>query len=369
MPPGTTIGGVDVSGMTAAETAVALQTQYSQPVAIYHQDERIELSPLDTGFALNIEPMISQAQAEMAEQDVWLGYLRFVLGRPLEPLGIEQMQPIHVELQAAHDDMALRQQLSAISSFVDQPALPPRINEETGTFEDGKPGYITDIEASLPDVAAALYKPENREAHLVIIDQPAPQFDIEFLETSIQKQLDAFSGVGSIFIMDLQTGEEISINADAAISGLSILKIMIFEEAYRAIDGPPDEYVQGLFYDTAVKSSNFAANLLLHEVAGEDNTYRGVDFLTESMQRLGLVNTFMAVPYDATPPPPGAPPTSPPPTPNQICSCRPTPPCKPLPKKWARSCPCSTTAHKAAGRCWLCIPTRSRRKNVRPSST
>ena len=302
MPPGTTIAGVDVSGLTAEETAVAIQKQYSQPVIIYHNDERIELSPLDTGFSLNLDAMISEAQTQMAEQDMWMGYLRFVLGRPLEPLGIGSLEPIHVDLQAAHDEFALREQLATIGSFIDQPALPPRIDETTGTFADGSPGFITDIETSLPDVTAALYKPKNREARLVILDQPAPEFDINFLADSIQKQLDAFSGVGSVFIMDLQTGEEVAINADAAISGLSILKIMIFVEAYRTFDGTPNEYVAGLLYDTAVKSSNFGANLLLHEIAGENNTYRGADLLTESMHRLGLVNTFMAVPYDATAP-------------------------------------------------------------------
>jgi beta-lactamase class A len=302
MPPGTTIAGVDVSGLTAEETAVAIREQYSQPVAIYHNDERIELSPLETGFALDIDAMIGEAQAEMAEQDLWMGYLRFVLGRPLEPLGIEPLKPIHVDLIAAHDEFALREQLATIGSFIDQPALPPRINETTGTFEDGKAGYITDIESSLPEIQAALYKPENREAHLIIEDQPAPEFDINFLADSVQKQLDSFSGVGSVFIMDLETGEEVAINADAAISGLSILKIMIFVEAYRTFDGSPNDYVKGLLYDTAVKSSNFGANLLLHEIAGENNTYRGADLLTESMHRLGLVNTFMAVPYDATAP-------------------------------------------------------------------
>lgn len=302
MPPGTTIAGVDVSGMNNEETAVAIQTAYSQPVIVYHNDERIELSPLETGFSLNLDAMISEAQAAMAGRELWMDYLRFVLGRPLEPLGIEPLEPVHVELQAAHDEFALRQQLATISSFIDQPAQPPRINEATGTFEDGEAGYITDIEASLPDVTAALYKPENREAHLIILDQPAPEFDINFLADSIQKQIDAFSGVGSVFIMDLATGEEVSINADAAISGLSILKIMIFVEAYRTFDGSPNEYVKGLLYDTAVKSSNFGANLLLHEIAGEENTYRGADLLTESMHRLGLVNTFMAVPYDATAP-------------------------------------------------------------------
>ena len=98
MPPGTTIAGVDVSGMNAEETAVAIQTSYSQPVIIYHNNERIELSPLETGFSLNLDAMISEAQAAMADQDLWMGYLRFVLGRPLEPLGIEPLEPTHVDL-------------------------------------------------------------------------------------------------------------------------------------------------------------------------------------------------------------------------------------------------------------------------------
>jgi beta-lactamase class A len=102
--------------------------------------------------------------------------------------------------------------------------------------------------------------------------------------------------------MDLSTGEEMAINADVALSGLSILKIAIFMEAFRTIDGPLNEYQEQLFLDAATRSSNFAANLLLHEVAGEDNTYLGADLLTESTTRLGLVNTFMAVPYDANPP-------------------------------------------------------------------
>jgi hypothetical protein len=38
--------------------------------------------------------------------------------------------------------------------------------------------------------------------------------------------------------------------------------------------------------------------LLLDIVAGMDNAYLGVDILTESMQRLGLQNTFIVTPYE-----------------------------------------------------------------------
>jgi hypothetical protein len=39
-------------------------------------------------------------------------------------------------------------------------------------FEEGKSGYVTDVEASLPLVEQALYSPTERIAHLVIVDRP-----------------------------------------------------------------------------------------------------------------------------------------------------------------------------------------------------
>ena len=114
------------------------------------------------------------------------------------------------------------------------------------------------------------------------------------------KKLASFDGFGSVFILDLQTGEEVRINSDVAVSALSIPKIAIFVEAYRALDNPPTDFEQELFMSTATASSNHSANLLLHVIAGEDNTYEGAAVLTEEMHHLGMVNSFMAIPYDAT---------------------------------------------------------------------
>jgi beta-lactamase class A len=47
-----------------------------------------------------------------------------------------------------------------------------------------------------------------------------------------------------------------------------------------------------------LQSGNFTANLLLRDIIGEGDTYRGVEKLTASMNTLGLKNTFMAAPYD-----------------------------------------------------------------------
>ncbi len=295
MPQGMTIAGLDVSELSREEVIEALNGRYLSPIPIYHREQRVEIVPTEVGFQLDLEGMLAEAEAYQAQQEWWRGYVEFVLGRSIEP--------VTIELRATHDREALMAQLETIASFLDDPAQSPQLLSASGTFALGQPGIVTDVTASLPEVEAALYRPDNREAALVVIDQDAPTLDMTYQEENIRKQLDAFSGFGSVFVMDLQTGEEISINGDVAMSGLSILKIGIFLETYRVLDGPPNEYVQGLFYDTAVRSSNFGANLLLHVVAGENNTYRGADIFTQSMRRLGLVNTFMAVPYDVDFPP------------------------------------------------------------------
>jgi beta-lactamase class A len=292
MPSGMVIAGVDVGKLSAEETAVALEKRYYTPLRLTYRQETVELDPRLVGFTLDLETMMAEAQSYIEAQDPWQGYLRFLLGQSI-------MEPITIELRASHDPEAIRERLHTLAAFMDQPAIPPRINETTEAFEMGRSGYHTNVEASIPLIEAALYHSDRPPVTLVVEDQPAPEFDISFLEASLRKQLDAFSGVGSIFVMDLETGEEISINGDMAISGLSILKIAIFLETYRALNGPPDEFIGQLLYETAVQSSNYGANLLLEFIAGERNTYQGAAVFTEAMRRLGLVNTFMAIPYDA----------------------------------------------------------------------
>lgn len=293
-PADLTIAGVDVGGLAPAEAGELVRERYLQPVVLYHGEERIELDPADVGFNLEIAPMLKAAEEAQAQQNYWLGFFYYLTGWT--------WRPIIIPLQAGYDPALLKEMLVTISGFLDEPAEPPQILSDTGIFEQGRSGFATDLDASMELVEAALYRPEDRVAHLVIVQQEAPELTFDLLQDVIEAKLATFEGIGSIFIMDLQTGEEININSGIALSGLSILKIPIFVEAYRHLELPLTDYEEQLFYETAVHSSNYAANLLLHIVAGEENTYKGADILTESMQKLGLVNTFMAVPYDAVPP-------------------------------------------------------------------
>ncbi len=290
MPVGMTVAGVDVAGLTLDEVDEKVSDYYLRSVKLNHRDESVEMNPVDIGFLLDMGTMLGEAELQSTPENPWLGFAEFVLGRSFEPVAID--------LYATHNREVLTEHLTMLSSFLDKPATGPRLVQETKSYEMGQDGFVMDVEESLPLVEEALYQLEGREVQLVITDEEATPFDMNMLMESIQRHTQAFNGLGSFFIMDLQTGEELGINQDIALSGLSVVKIAILLETFRALDFEPTVDQAKLIAETAILSGNFSANLLLDVVAGQDNAYLGVDILTESMQQLGLENTFIVTPYE-----------------------------------------------------------------------
>jgi beta-lactamase class A len=293
-PADTTAGGVNIAGLTRDEAAAKLSEAFFAPLNLYHQGERVQIDPREVGFTVDTEQMLNEVDAQKGQSELWQQYVEFVLNHTAEPT--------IVRLSATHDRNALIEKLNTIASYLDKPATSPQMLTGSGGYEPGKPGYVTNIPVSVDLVEKALYQfnPNDRNVNLALEYQEPIPFNIQVLQEQIERQLQGVNEmIGAVFIMNLETGEEVNINSHQAISGLSILKIAIFLDAYLALDQPPNEYVQELFYNTAALSSNNNANLLLHIAAGEDNTYQGAQVLTEDMQKIGLVNTFMAIPYDA----------------------------------------------------------------------
>ncbi len=113
----------------------------------------------------------------------------------------------------------------------------------------------------------------------------------------------ASGGIVSLYIQDLATGETLTRDPAIAFAGTSLVKIPILVEAYRVMDGEPNDYHTQLITETTALSGNYTANLLLALVSGSDDPYRGSDVVTENLRRLGLYNTFIAAPYDSIPRP------------------------------------------------------------------
>ena len=140
-------------------------------------------------------------------------------------------------------------------------------------------------------------------AHPVTPSSPPFPPDINYLAAAVENSLADFDGITSYVIADLENNDTIRHNPDVAIAGMSLLKIPILVETYRVLDAPPNVEQTKLITQTTALSSNYAANLLLQEIAGRPDTFAGAAALTAAMRDLGLFNTFIAVPYDADPRP------------------------------------------------------------------
>jgi beta-lactamase class A len=207
-------------------------------------------------------------------------------------------------LAATHDREALREVLQDIANLTDKPAQPPQPVPSTLSFQFGEAGTRTNIQASFADIEAAMYRPVDREAHLIIEPQTPERPEINLLTRLLVNELLDYDqqtgGASSVFILELETGQEININGDVAMSGMDLLKVPLVLELYRTLDGRATLSQQRLISDTlVVQPDHISANAILNIIAGQDDPDLGARLVTQSMQRLGLVNTFMAAPYDS----------------------------------------------------------------------
>ena len=296
-PTGLKIGAVDVGQLDAEEAKVKLTTVYlDAPVVIYHGENKFDLMPSRAEFTLNFDTMLQNADLERTRQDFWSGFWGFLWGRPVEVNA--------VPLAATHSREALRNYLDEIKSLVDLPAQPPQPVPGSMSFQYGTPGTVTNIEASFADIEAALYRPSLREARLIIEPKNPERPNINLLARLLVNRLQVFEqdtgGMAGVFIMDLATGEEVNINSDVPVTAIDLMKIPIVLETYRKLDQLPTLSQRQLISDTLViNPDNTSANELLGVIGGEEGPYKGAEQVTATMQRLGLLNTFVMAPYDA----------------------------------------------------------------------
>ena len=295
MPQGTTISGLDVGGLTDEEARSVVEQAFSSTVILHYADETIKLYPNRIEFRLKQGTIWTDLAREQSEVSFLEGFGTYLLG--------ENLPPLQTEIEGRFNEQKLDQFLADVAQDYDRGMLNPQPKQETLTFMPGKPARWLDLEASLPLVIAALNSASEREATLVIEHgSTPPQPDISLLENMIEWRVEDFQGIVGVFAKNMVNGDELVINGDVAYAGMSILKVPIMIETYRWLKGDPDPETEKLLHETMITSGNFTANLLLRQIGdhqlGQDSAATGVAVLNDTLGKLGLVNTFMATPYD-----------------------------------------------------------------------
>jgi len=291
LPTGVTMAGLPVGGKTPAQALNALEVAFATPLKVHYQDRTLSLGPSVVELHYDADQTAANLDSALADWRGLDGFISHIVRR--------EHPPTSVPVAVTYSEERLSHFLDRVANRYDGPpqaaiALPDALD-----FRPGRPGLSLDIDASRARLADALVSASIAEVDLVVeVDEPATR-DLDLLRSLLQSQLDEHPGlIAGIFVKDLQNGDELAINGEVAYAGLSVLKIAVVEEVYRSLDEPPDPEVTSLISQTMTESDNLTANLLLRDVVGDGDGGRAVERLTASMRRLGLVNTYMAAPYD-----------------------------------------------------------------------
>lgn len=289
--PGTwTIGGRAYPDQSIDDAIAQVNVDVQQPVALHYMTDTLTLDPGAIDFTFDYTETARLAREARAQSSALTDFMRQLIFQPPAPRDIP--------IVAGYAQEKVRAQLIDIAGSHDQLARPPTPITPTMTLEPGRPGYQLNIVESMRGIDAALKSLTHRTADLAVEQVPAPPSNFDQLIVLIQARLAAFSGTASIFVKDLQTGQEIDLNPNIAYSGLGVMKLPIVLEVFRKFDTPLSVTATQLISNAlSTELSNLPANQLLNLI-GDGNTFAGADTLTASMRNLGLRDTYMAQPYD-----------------------------------------------------------------------
>lgn len=298
------IAGVQVGGMSESEAQERIETVYlDQPIKLSYEGNPILLDPRTAGFRLNMDSMLAQARQQGDTQtDFWQGFWDYLWAREPAPISV----PLQAELQegqlrTALEDIAVRYNAGPGSAAFDLSTL---------TFRGGSQGATLDVEKSIQLIAPLFYNADStqREVELPLQSIQAGDITMNDLRQAILDYFaskgflaDGVTTVGSVFVLDLATGEEMSINGDVAMSGVSTIKIGIMINYFRHRVTTPDPDSAFLLASAVICSSNSGANFIM-QITGELAPQTGrpmIDGMTnasQTMLEVGAVNSWITSP-------------------------------------------------------------------------
>ncbi|MBN2002798.1 MAG: serine hydrolase [Anaerolineae bacterium] len=297
LPPGLTINGISMGGMTRDQALNAIALAYMSPITVHYGSEITTLLPEMIDLSLDAEATAQNLDAVLETRTDVESFVEYTLGLFL------RREPAKVEVRAIVNYSRERVDafMERLAQKYDRPPQQPVSLPESDTFRPPIMGTELDLDASRPLLIKAVLAadPLEREVHLAVKTEPAPEASMELLRTNILSTLGGYSGVAGIFVKHFDQGYELCLNCKVAFSGASLLKIGIVLELYRMSDAGLSPATTALISATLSESDNASANILLAQI-GAGNPYSGAQQVTALLWDLGLRNTFLAAPYDMT---------------------------------------------------------------------
>ena len=291
---GSVIAGVDVSGLDVDQAADRLTQVYSVPVELRYGESAFQVKPATLGFSLNLSSMVAAADQARAALPFWSAFWDYLFNKMPESQEIPIMADIDVNQMRSFLE-------NEVAARYDQDPEPYSPIPGDVFFTAGKSGMSLNVDRSIELISMALESPSERTVNLSVEKRTSARPSIENLKVLLSQIIDVneFTGVAEIYMLDLQTGQEMQfaymdgerVTPEIAFTAWSTIKIPIMIEVYRQKDEPMDDETYALLEKMIMLSDNDASDALMKTVMNET---LGPLYISDTMQKLGLKNTFLA---------------------------------------------------------------------------
>jgi hypothetical protein len=288
------IAGVPVGGLDPQTAAQRMLQVYSLPVEIHYGEAIIQLDPNLIGFQLDVKSMLAAADLQRTGASFWGGFWDYLWNR--------KSGTTEVPLIATYSEERLRAYLtSEVAARYDQPPVPAQPIPGSTEFQPGQPGQIIDIDRAVILIGDAMRSPSQRVVLLAPLHTAAGRPSMQSLQLLLEEIIgqDNFDGIVGIYLLDLQTadelhfayraGENLPVNPDIAFTASSTNKIPIMVTTYQHFNGRLDDETAALMLEMFKTSENHFADALMRVI----DEARGPLVVSGTMKVLGLQNTFL----------------------------------------------------------------------------
>lgn len=298
LPAGLMAGGVPVGGLAREEAAQRLRNVYATPLTLDYRGSAFQLDPKTINFEVDAESMLDRVPIGESSGSVWTDLWAYLWGTT-------PPAPDPIPLQAEYDHSLLQSFLADVAARYDEAGTPPRPDPDTLGFVAGSGGFALDQTAATELINTALRSPDSRAVSLPVADyaRRPPTYGTlaELLYTNVR--LFQFTGTVSIFLQDLNSGDVINmavhngqwaeVGEGIAYSGMSTIKIPVMVTFFRYKDTEPSPDERLLLDGVFAESANTYTDLLLG-IIGDGSGLIGANLVSDTMQEIGLPNTYLA---------------------------------------------------------------------------
>ncbi|MCB0118650.1 MAG: serine hydrolase [Anaerolineales bacterium] len=294
-PIGMTIAGVPVDGLSPAQASQRLLEVYTTPIEVKYNDAIFQIDPGTVGFTVDIETMLAAADLTRTGGSFWGGFWDYLWSRtPTET---------QVPLSATISEDRLREFLqNEIASRYDTPPAPAQPIPGGTSFLPGAPGQTLDLDRAVLIITGALRSPNNRSVALTFNETTAARPTMENLEILLKQIVSTsnFDGLIGLYMVDLQTGQEIhfamdnkqeiATEPDIAFTASSTIKIPILTSylinSGIDLDAQTTDAITRVFRI----SDNSATDSILERI----DRNNGPIIVTQDMEAIGLNSTYIS---------------------------------------------------------------------------